>query len=184
MIDQKNQWIEDAYRQLQVHARRLLRRNSDIHRWEDTGDLLQDTFLRVLKMLEQIECESQIDFIRLAYRHMRWALTDLARKHRGKGGFAGNYDSLHGVSADHVMPSPSTESPASIVEWGEFHQAADSLPAPLRDVFDLRYYGGKSHVETSELLAVSEKTVRKRWREAIEVICDAMEGQPPPFDSQ
>ncbi len=46
--------------------------------------------------------------------------------------------------------------------WGFFHEAATHLSVEIREVFNLVYYHGWSHVEVGNLLHVSERTVLRK----------------------
>jgi RNA polymerase sigma factor (sigma-70 family) len=46
------------------------------------------------------------------------------------------------------------------------HEAVDSLDDPLREVFEMTYYEGMTQAEIAAVVGVSERTVKRRWREA------------------
>ena len=63
--------------------------------------------------------------------------------------------------------------------WAEFHRQAELLPDEEREVFDLLWYQGLSQSEASELLQVSERTVKRRWQSARLYLHNALHGELP-----
>jgi RNA polymerase sigma factor (sigma-70 family) len=59
-----------------------------------------------------------------------------------------------------------TSGPEELALWTEFHRHVEELDDPLREAFDLLYCHGLSQAEAAELLGVSDRTVRDRWRGA------------------
>ena len=53
------------------------------------------------------------------------------------------------------------------------------MPTEHRELFDLLYYSGLSQEEAAEVLGVSERTVKRRWRSAKLVLYDRLGGQMP-----
>src|SRR5258707_13793281 len=51
-------------------ARKMLRRFPKVHRWAETGDVLQNSLLRLLRALEQVQPASMRDFFGLAAEQM------------------------------------------------------------------------------------------------------------------
>src|SRR4051794_9362283 len=67
-------------------ARKMLRRFPGVHRWAETGDVLQSALLRLLRALEQVRPASTRDFFGLAAEQMRRELLDLSRRFHGPRG--------------------------------------------------------------------------------------------------
>src|SRR3954469_15290100 len=74
-------WLENL-------ARRMLRGYPQVRRWAETGDVLQNALLRLLRALEVVRPESTRDFFNLAAVQIRRELIDLARHFQGPQGEA------------------------------------------------------------------------------------------------
>src|SRR5262245_32883266 len=85
---------------LEELARRLLRRFPAVARWEQTGDVLQNARLRLLRALPQSPPASVAGFLGLAAEQLRRELLDLARRHRGPRGLGGNHASWPAGAAE------------------------------------------------------------------------------------
>ena len=56
--------------------------------------------------------------------------------------------------------------PSTLAEWTDFHEKVQRLPQTEREVFDLLWYEGLTQAETAQLLGVTDRTVKNRWRSA------------------
>src|SRR5262249_47304416 len=74
-----------------------------------------------------------------------------------------------------------THEPGRLAAWGEFHAQVDSLPDDEREVFGLVWYQGLTHAEAADVLAVSTKTIRRRWPSACLRLHEALGGDLPGF---
>jgi RNA polymerase sigma factor (sigma-70 family) len=175
----RDEWVEATMVRLHRRARQLLGQFADVRRWEESGDLLQETYLRILKLLRHMPCASELDFLRLSSRNMRWALLDAARRQRSKYGFAANHQSLHGADPAMLALSPYRESVANLEKWSNFQRAIRRLPPPQRDVFELKWYHELTYVRIGELLGFSERMARIHWAKAQTMLHDAVRGQLP-----
>jgi RNA polymerase sigma-70 factor (ECF subfamily) len=68
---------------------------------------------------------------------------------------------------------------ASLAWWTEFHEKAAALPPEEREVFGLLWYQGLSQADAAKLLAVSPRTLKRRWHKARILLFEAMGGQWP-----
>jgi RNA polymerase sigma factor (sigma-70 family) len=163
--------VELAYEWLGKRVAAMLRDYPAVRLPSD--EILHDRVLQRLRTAlattTPLTCE---ELTRLADRHIRWALRDLVREHRDRStdmGIETATDSTAGDALDDFLDQN---------ERAKFHDAAASLPEPLRRVFCLRYYGGLSEAEVAADLGVTERTVRNRWRQAIDAISVALTGKP------
>jgi RNA polymerase sigma-70 factor (ECF subfamily) len=158
-------------------ARKMLDRFASVRRWADTGDILQNALVRLLRALREVRPESMRAFYGLAAEQMRRELLDLARH------FAA------AARADHPLPNDSQLAtsgavagegdPGELELWQHFHQAVRELPAPEREVMSLTYYHGWSQAQIAELFQVDERTIRRRWRAACLQLQTRLNGQFP-----
>lgn len=147
----------------------MLRERAAVRRWEDTDDVLQNALVRLNRALQVIAPESPRKFIGLAAAQIRRELIDLYRHHYGQQGHGAHHES------DFVHPnllgeaSPSYDSPDRQMNpsvHAAIHEAIEMLPAELKDVFDMTFYGGMTQQEIANVLDVSTKTIKRRWRDA------------------
>ncbi len=162
-------------------TRKMLQDFPRVHRWEETDDVFQQASMRICRALEHVVPASVPEFVRLAARHIRLELIDLARHYYGPQGLGAHHYSRGTENASVGSTPKEGESlePARLAEWAEFHQQIENLPEELREVFDLVWYQGLSQVDVASLLAVHERTIRRRWREACFLVRNALHGSPP-----
>jgi DNA-directed RNA polymerase specialized sigma24 family protein len=72
--------LRAAQSRLERLARKMMRRFPGVARWEESGDLLQNALLRLLRALEHVKPTSVRSFFGLAAERMRRELLDLARR--------------------------------------------------------------------------------------------------------
>jgi RNA polymerase sigma-70 factor (ECF subfamily) len=173
----RDELLRGVGHRLERLARKMLQRFPNVHRWADTGDVLQNALLRLLRALEHLRPSSVRDFFGLAAEQLRRELLDLARHFHGPQGLAAHHEShardgtSSGPAAD---PPASEEDPAELERWTAFHQGVASLPAEEREVVGLIFYHGWTQPAVAELLQISERTVRRRWESALRKLCDAL----------
>jgi RNA polymerase sigma-70 factor (ECF subfamily) len=111
-------------------------------------------------------------FLKLASRHLRFTLIELARHHAGPMSFAGKKatdrdgkaaDDRDGLLAS--LPGAFGE-PGSLEDWTRFHEAVGRLPDAEHEVFHLLWYQGLTQEAAAEELGVDVRTVRRRWLKA------------------
>jgi RNA polymerase sigma-70 factor (ECF subfamily) len=149
-------------------ARRMLRRYRGVRRWEQTDDVLQGAALRLCRALDEVQPASVRSFINLAAVQIRRELIDLARRYQGRDGAGRPHVGPLGSEGSAGPPEPGTDTddPARLAAWTEFHVQVQALPDEEREIFDLLWYQDLSKAEAAELLGVTERVVRYRWRSA------------------
>ena len=153
---------------LEALTRRMLRHYPRLRRWEQTGDVLQNAVLRLHRSLATVRPESPARFYGLAAAQIRRELADLARHHFGPEGAAAHHHTDGAEQAGGPVGSkadPSGE-PSTLAEWTEFHEKVQLLPEAEREVFGLVWYEGLTQAEAAQVLGVTERTVKNRWRSA------------------
>jgi RNA polymerase sigma-70 factor (ECF subfamily) len=144
-------------------AHRMLGQFPRVRRWADTGDVLQNAVLRLLRALRDVRPATPRDFFALASMQLRRELIDLARHFHGPNGIAANHQSL-----PLEAPEPAAaEEPASLAHWSELHEQIEALPDEEREVVGLLFYQGLSQADASEVLNISVRTVQRRWHAAL-----------------
>jgi RNA polymerase sigma factor (sigma-70 family) len=163
-------------------ARKMLRRFPDIRRWADTGDVLQNALVRLLRALEGVVPDTTRHFFNLAAVQLRRELLDLARHYYGPRGIGTKHASLPPEPEDGDPCAAFVDDKAGVEDlerWTAFHEAVEGLPAEEREVVGLAFYHGWTHGQIAELFGVDERTVRRRWRTACLRLHEALEGHLP-----
>lgn len=155
-----DQLITEHYDTL-TRIARAKRRRMDVSDTFATTEILHETYFKI----GNIESwNSPEHFIRSAALAMRWIIVDHARKKlTDKQG--NNPEKVPLDENESLMPE-FTETPEQVVGISQLlEQLASSNPRWMR-VVDARYFGGMTEKETAEVLGMSERTVRRDWREA------------------
>jgi RNA polymerase sigma-70 factor (ECF subfamily) len=137
-------------------ARKMLRGYPAVRRKEQTDDVWHGASLRMVRALAAARPTTVRALTGLAAEQIRRELLDLARKHRRRPA-ATNGDLYHvdGSRLDHDLD-----------RWAALHEAAGRLPEPLKEVFELVYYGGLTQAEAARTIGTSDRTVRSYWKSA------------------
>lgn len=145
-------------------AHRMLRDFPNVRRLADTADVYQESVLRLLRSLRQLEMApgSVREFLGLAAMHIRRELLDLARR-CGASKRKGEIPLEAGGSDAALDPQASIDDPEELERWRRFHEEVEKLPVEEREVVGLRFYHGWAEADIAELFGVNERTVRRRW---------------------
>jgi RNA polymerase sigma factor (sigma-70 family) len=166
----QEEMLRAVHARLERLARKMLRSFPAVSRWEETGDLLQNAVLRLLRALQEVEPTSVRNFFGLAAEQMRRELLDLARRYHarrilGPSRAAAVEGSDSGVAApDRAAPA---QDPDELGKWCAFHEAVERLPVEQREVVGLLYYHGWTQAEVAEHLGISKRTVQRQWAAAL-----------------
>lgn len=147
-----------VYADLRRLARRYLRSERPEHTLQSTA-LVHEAYLRLAKR-EKVRFESRTHFFAVSAQLMRQILVDHAREHRAdkRGG------GLKLALDDALAPSPLRE--VNLVALDEALQELSRLDARQGQIVEMRFFGGLSIEETSEVLGVSPATVKRDWMTA------------------
>jgi RNA polymerase sigma-70 factor (ECF subfamily) len=162
----------------------MLRRYPKVRRWEETDDVFVEAVTKLHRALESVQPESSRHFYNLAATHIRRVLIDLSRRYYGPEGLGSRHDTA-GIGGDGNAPPKYEQAdvsgePASLMEWTDFHEQVETLPEEEREIFNLLWYEQMSQEEAAELLGVTTRTVRRRWRDARYRLCKARMGEQLP----
>lgn len=167
---------------LELLARKMLRQFPNVRRWADTGDVLQNALIRLLRSLQSVQPETTRDFLNFAAVHIRRELLDLARHFDSQKHLLGRKptDQVGAAGADLARHADTPETPDELELWRRFHEAVEQLPVEEREVVSLTFYHGRNKAEIGDLLGVNERTVRRRWTAACAHLIEMLGGQLPP----
>jgi RNA polymerase sigma-70 factor (ECF subfamily) len=164
-----DEMLRAVHARLERLARKMLRRFPRVARWEESGDLVQNAVLRLLRALGEVEPTSVRDFFGLAAEQMRRELLDLVRHYQARRVTGPS-------SAALAEPAASAEDAAELAKWSAFHEAVERLPVRQREVVGLIYYHGWTQAEVAEHLGVSKRSVQRDWASAMVTLHGLLEG--------
>jgi RNA polymerase sigma-70 factor (ECF subfamily) len=177
----RDELLKSVVHRLERLARKMLGRFPSVRGWADTGDVLQNAMLRLLRALEEVRPPSVRDFFGLAAEQMRRELLDLARQANRARRVAA--DPAETLSDDDPMPVADAavggDDHDELELWQRFHETVMRLPVEEREVVSLIYYHGWSQPQVAELFGVHERTIRRRWRAACVRLHKLLHGRFP-----
>lgn len=160
--------IRRSAERLEGLARKMLRDFPAVRRWEQTGDVLQNSLTRLLRTLRNVTPDSVSGFFRLAARVVRHELLDMVRHYMGPEGLGRHHESLpEGSSVLQPFLAMSSLEVRNLERWAAFHEAVEQLPDEDRELIEFGYYEGLKTDEIGRLLGIEQWTVRRRWNRAI-----------------
>jgi RNA polymerase sigma factor (sigma-70 family) len=130
-------------------------------------DVIQESWLRLLRTLRSLRPENTRDFFTLAAVHVRRELLDLARRATSKrhqlvslpvGGDGG--------SSGFPVPEPEHRAPEDFDLWVRFHEAVDELDPVKRELVSLIFYHGWTKVQVADWFGKDVRTIGRWWAEA------------------
>jgi RNA polymerase sigma factor (TIGR02999 family) len=146
-----------VYAELRRMARRYMHQQHVGHTLQTTA-LIHEAYLRLVGQDEK-HWENRAHFFGVAAQTMRHILVDYARarKMTKRGGGA------HPVSLDEAL-TIGPERGQDLVALNDALDALAKLDERQSKVVELRFFGGLTEEEISEVLKVSTRTVRSDWR--------------------
>jgi len=148
-----------VYEELRRVARYYLKQEKQSHTLSSTA-LVHEAYLRLINQKE-VTWQNRAHFFGVAAQMMRRILVDHARRH----GYAKRGGGALTLALEEALATPQRRE-LSLVALDD---ALDSL-AKLDDrqsrMVELRFFGGLSIEETSEVLGVSVPTVKREWASA------------------
>jgi RNA polymerase sigma-70 factor, ECF subfamily len=144
------------YEELHRLAHRYLSRERPGNTLQTTA-LAHEAYLRLVDA-KGVRWQNRAHFFAIAARTMRRILVDLARaRHNLKRGAGAQQVSLDGILV------ASSERGAELLALDEALGRLAALNPRQSQVVELRYFGGLSEEEVSEVLKISPRTVRSEW---------------------
>lgn len=167
------QILEVCNERVRELSHRLLGKFAKVRRWDNTDDVAQGAAIRLYRALGETVPDSMRGLMGLIATQIRRELIDLARKHSGPASYAANhgtnvFDGKDGVAfvVEQVADRGDDAEEIPIDRWERFHAAVESLPAELKEVFQLIWYLDIDRNSAADTLGVSPRTLDRRWQEA------------------
>ena len=175
--------INHTYQRLRLLTAKFVGGYPGVRRWEQTDDVLQNASIRLWKSLAEVQPENTASFFGLAATQIRRELIDLARRYQGPLGLGANHATDDGdgenKNAAIARKRDPADGPVTLSEWTDLHECVESLDAEHQGVFDLLYYQGLTQPQAAEVLGLSLRTLKRRWRAARQQLYHLMHGQVP-----
>jgi RNA polymerase sigma factor (TIGR02999 family) len=154
------QAYEEAYQELRIIARRLLR--NEYGRNVSPTELVNETYLRHLHR-GTVLVENRQHFYGIAAQAMRHVLIDLARQRQTarRGGGASV------LPLDHAGPVAAlASSPDEMLSLEAHLKELEKLDPPAAQVFSMRFFLGQTGDEAAGILGRDASGVRRDWEYA------------------
>jgi len=147
-----------VYADLRRLAHRCLRKERPDHTLQSTA-LVHEAYMR-LTQREKVHFESRSSFFAVSAQLMRQILVDYARGHR-----AAKRDGGLKLVLDEATALPIARE-INLVALDDALKELSRLDPQQSRIVELRFFGGLSIAETSEVLKVSPATVKRDWTTA------------------
>ena len=148
-----------VYDELHRLAARYMRRESPGHTLQ-TSALVNEAFIRLIDQ-QQVHWQNRAHFFGIAAQLMRRILLDHARgQARGKRG-----GGVHRVSFDEGA-IVSEQRAAELIALDDALNALAAFDSRKSRIVELRFFGGLSNEEVTEVMVMSLRTVEREWRKA------------------
>ncbi len=148
-----------VYEELRRLARHYLQRERSDHTLQSTA-LVHEAYTRMLGQ-QLPEWQSRAHFFGVAAHLMRQVLVDYARSHHASKRGA---DICRVTLQDAFTQSPQLD--ADVVALDDALKSLAKIDPQQTRVVELRFFGGLSIEETSEVLGISSSTVNRDWNTA------------------
>jgi RNA polymerase sigma factor (TIGR02999 family) len=138
-------------------AHRYMSRERNNHTLQTTA-LVNEAYLKLVN--QKVQWQNRAHFYGIAAQIMRRILIDHARQHLGPqrgGGKVISLDEIAVVSDEHA---------AELVALDHALKELERVDKRKSQVVELRYFGGLSEDEISQILGVSSDTITRDWRRA------------------
>jgi RNA polymerase sigma factor (TIGR02999 family) len=150
-----------VYNELRRLARYHLRQNRPNHTLQTTA-LVHEAYLR-LAQEKSLAVENRSHLLGIAAQLMRWILVDYERSRRAEKRGAG----ATRLALDSNLDVPQQGSPnVDLLMLDEALDRLARLDRQQSQIIELRYFGGLSIDDTSEVLGISPATVKRSWASA------------------
>ena len=160
-----------VYAELRRLARKRLEAERPDHTLQST-DLVHDAYLRLVKSPPQ-QIENRLHFMAIASQLMREILVDYGRRRRANKRGGGCKITVN----EAIAAAPVNEVDVMVLD--EALTNLSKLDAQQARIVELRFFGGFSIEEASELLGISPATVKRDWVTARAWLKREMEGAAP-----
>jgi RNA polymerase sigma-70 factor (ECF subfamily) len=153
--DAENQFIQLIYADLHRRASRCMMGEAEGHLLQTTA-LVNEAYMRLFAGQSPLQANDRNHFFKIAARQMRNILIDHARGEKGpkRGGAK--------VSLDEALVV-SPEKRQDLIALDDALRELQEVDPEAAQVVELRFFGGYTDQETSEIMGQSYAKVRRDW---------------------
>lgn len=148
-----------VYEELRRIARHCLASQRPDHTLQSTA-LVHEAYLRLVDR-SSVHWENRVHFFAVAAQLMRRILVDHARKQRAAKRGGRNLT----LSLDEAVAPPARR-PVDLIALDDALNGLAALDSRQSQIVELRFFGGLSIEDTSQLLDLSPATVKREWATA------------------
>ena len=184
--DARNEVIRLFQNQMTRIARKMKGGYGSVIRWEQTEDVLQQAAIRLFRALDSVQVKDTHHLLSLMALQIRRELTDMSRHYSRANGLNarivtnGNRQHDDDFGAQMLFdPAEMTGNPETLQQWGDFHLMIDQLPEQEKAVVDLVWYHEMKHEDVAKVLEISDRQVRRLWRNAKILLFEKLDGRFP-----
>lgn len=107
----------------------------------------------------------------------------MARGHGAEAAHAANHAThaflKDGSAAAEPVARAAAAEPTDLDQWAAFHEAVESLPQELKEIFHLVWYMGADQKTVCELTGKPLRTVKRHWAKARDAVKRSLGGETP-----
>lgn len=167
-----------VYAQLRAQARRHMRRERTGLTLQSTA-LVHEVYLRLVNAGNR-DWQDRVHFFALSARIMRRILIDAARARAADKRGGGKARVAHSSAVDlDQIPIRDSDGASSLCALDEALESLARIDPRRAQVIELRFFGGLTVEETSDVLQVSPQTVMRDWRLARAWLARELRGERP-----
>jgi RNA polymerase sigma factor (sigma-70 family) len=156
----RDELVRATLDRLEALTRRMLRGFPNVRVAVETGDVLANSLLRMLRGLQAITPTSTRDFFNWAAVQIRRELLDTARRVARQAGVV--VPLVH----EHEPADPDADL-ADLERWTQFHETVARIPVEQgREAFEMAFYQGLRAEEIAAALEVNRSLVYRQLRRA------------------
>jgi len=146
-----------VYNELHTLASRYLSRERPNHTLQPTA-LVNEAYLKLAGQRD-VDWQNRAHFFGIAAQLMRRILVDRAR-HDGRAKRGGD---VPRVSLDDAEPASAEVDPVDVIVLDQALSRLEALDPQQGRIVELRFFGGLTIQETSEVMRISPGTVKRDW---------------------
>ena len=152
----RDELMDLVYDELRRQARGRMRHERPNHTLQPT-ELVNEVFLRFVNQ-KKLKWQNRSQFFGLAARMMRNILVDHARRRKSAG-----RDALRSSISIDLPDSSSEEKAVDILAVHEALERLEKFASRQAQIVELKFFGGLTIEEASEVLHLSHATVERDW---------------------
>jgi DNA-directed RNA polymerase specialized sigma24 family protein len=166
----ENDLLGHVRHRLMVITRKQLRGDGGfarVARWNETDDVVQEVCLRLADLLRKEPLNTGDHFLRLAAKHIRWALVNLHHKVSTKSHFSATLETdtvRRTDSARNDRLALAAARTDSLFRWDKFLARFETLSPEQRQMLDDVFFNGCTREETAARLGIGITAFKDRWR--------------------